>query len=82
MKHLLCDGNNVHLENNFQDMKTKNKKDMKTKDRRVRTKSGIEYTISDRVIDTSDDPVFNKKHEEMWKFLEKAGHPEFPPRKK
>jgi len=82
MKHFLYDGNNVLLKNNFQDMKTKNKKFMKSKERRVRTKSGFEYTISDRVRVLDNDPVFNKKHEEMWKFLEKAGHPPFPPKKK
>lgn len=82
MKHLLYEENNLNLESKCKDMKSKNKKIMKTKDRRVRTKDGIEYTISDRVRVLDNDPVFNKKHEEMWKFLEKAGHPPFPPEKK
>ena len=82
MKHLQCEENDIYLNNTFQDMKTKLKKETKTKDRKVRTKNGIESTTTDNVKDLSNDPFLNKKDAEMKKIIEKAGHAPFPPREK
>jgi hypothetical protein len=46
------------------------------KDRVVTTKSGIKYTISDKVKCNCNDPYFERKADEGQKFLEKVGIPE------
>lgn len=76
MKHLQYDGNNLHLENKFQDMKTKHKQSLKTKDGKILSVEGNVFKYDGKIIDISNDPVFNAKHEKAFKDLEKYGLPD------
>jgi hypothetical protein len=82
MRHLQYDGNNLHLESKFQEMKTKHRQSLITEDGKILSVEGNVFTFDGKVIDFDNDPVLNAKHEEAFKFLEKAGLPNFPPREK
>lgn len=76
MKHFLSRVNDVNLDMKSKIKKIKPAKYLITKDGKVGTFVGDVFIFDGKIIDISNDPVLNAKHEKAFKNLEKRGLPD------